>query len=334
MGRHSEIHYYIHGRGRGHASRSRHAVQALRAAGHVVRVFAGEDARALFDGDCTAIRSIPVGVDAQLPGLVRERVASAIEAAGEGQASVLISDGDLPAVLAAKRLRLPSIAVGHGLVFARCKRPHGVPRMPWLREASKALTASAFATHHIAVNFVDLPARDPSTTTLARPELDGGNRRDKPADGPVVCYFRDEDGEPIARAVAESGAPVILFGQATGDAPGVSYSAISREAFEAAVQGARCVISSAGSQLMSECLLRGIPQLALHADGDDEQLLNVHMLNLLSGPSRGLARAACDAAAVRRFLHTIREPMTSHSAWPPKPVSQAVLDVTSRLLSS
>ncbi|MCA9706868.1 MAG: hypothetical protein KDK70_13530 [Myxococcales bacterium] len=54
------IHYYVHGRGRGHATRSRAVIDRLRAAGHEVVTFAGADALPLLrdHGPTRPVRSL------------------------------------------------------------------------------------------------------------------------------------------------------------------------------------------------------------------------------------------------------------------------------------
>lgn len=317
------VHYYVHGRGRGHGTRSLPIIEALRERGHAVTVFAGADARAPFGGDCEPVESLPLGVPLQLPALLADRVSSARGRMREQRAAVVVSDGDMPAIVAAKQERVPSIAVGHGLVFACCRRPSGAPAMAWLREAQKARMASLGATHRVAVNFVRLRLRDPVHASLARPLFGevAGPKNPSPmtaearaAIAPVVCYFRDRDGDALARAAASAGRPVLLFGAEGGpDLPGVTRAPFDAAAFSAALERAAAVISSAGSQLMSECLARRIPQLARFADADDEQRLNGYMLGTVGGPSRALAASQCDTTAVVDFVHSLGA-ATGHDA--------------------
>lgn len=332
----TRVHYYVHGRGRGHATRSRPIIAALRARGHLVTVFAGRDAQPVFDGDCLPVQSLPPGFDGRLVARYRTRVRSACVAVQQAHAGLIVSDGDMPAVRAARSLGVPSIAVGHGLVFARCQRPPGVPRRPWWNEGFKARLASLGATRCVAVNFMDLAPVDPTRTTVARPHFDAFPQRTSTEDGPVICYFRDGDGETIARTLAVHGCRVLLFGAPSAPpVPGISRVPFGREAFDDAMGRARAVVSSAGSQLMSECLSRRIPQLALYAERDDEQRLNGHMLSALACPSLALSRAHCGDQDIAEFVEGLPAAQDA-TAWPSGnlpsvDVVEAVLDQVQRL---
>lgn len=302
----AHVHYYVHGRGRGHATRSRAVVAGLRAAGLGVRVFAGRDALPLFEGDCTAVDSLPTGLSPQLLGLVRQRIALAQREISRDGARLVISDGDLPAVRAGRALGVPTIAVGHGLVFAHCVRPSAMPRAPWFREAFKAQAASLGASHCVAVNFTPLQPKNAAQTTVAypvvAPDPDAGNTPSPalPKEPFVLSYFRDDNGAQVARWALAAGYPLVSFG---GTAiPGALHQPFSFAGFRAALRAAHAVLSSAGSQLISECLHFGVPHLALYRRDDDEQHLNGRMLAAAAGPSDGLAFADCSAATVAEFL--------------------------------
>ena len=131
------VHYYVHGRGRGHATRSRAVITRLREAGLEVVAFAGEDAEPLLRDFVTThpVRSLLPTAGRQAPRLLAARVHAAISALRRDRAALVISDGDLPGTLAARVTGRPSIAVGHGLVFLCCARPPGAPARPWRREA-------------------------------------------------------------------------------------------------------------------------------------------------------------------------------------------------------
>ena len=205
------LHYYVHGRGRGHASRSRAVIARLQQAGHEVIAFAGRDARALLRDrvPTRSVRSLLPGQGLGTGPLVAARVREAAAALRHDDARLVISDGDLPGLLAARLLRRPSIAVGHGLVFLCCERPPSLPAAPWRREAIKAGVSSVGASRRVAVGFVPLPVR---RGRLARPALELPEIRRTP-DGPVLCYFRDGASVPLQRHLAalSRDVPVILF---------------------------------------------------------------------------------------------------------------------------
>ena len=294
------VHYYVHGRGRGHATRSRAIIAGLRSAAVQVSVFAGRDAQSVFGNDCRPVQSVPPGLPLGLGSLLLRRIKEAEQLAARDMPQLILSDGDLPAVAAGKRLGLPTLAIGHGLVFAHCERPLSAPRLPWLREGVKARLASAGASHQVAVNFVPLKPRDPERTSVAFPSVQALPQVAEPGCGPVVCYFRDDNGAQFARWAMAAGYPVCTFGGRPVE--GAKHLPFAVSAFQEALGAARAVISSAGSQLISECLFHGVPQLALYHPRDDEQRLNACMLSSCAGPSRGLASDACDATAVAAFL--------------------------------
>jgi hypothetical protein len=235
---------------------------------------------------------------------VAKRVRAAIEAARADRASAILSDGDLPGLLAAKALRKPSVAVGHGLVFSECKRPSSLPRTPWLREAAKAAASSVGAHRSIAVNFVPLEPRT-RRVTVARPSLDPRlHRVDSPDE--VLCYFRDGAPE-VLRMLVESGIRPVVFATRDPGVRGVDYEPQSRERFIERLSRARVVVASAGSQLISECVGLGIPMLALHHRDDDEQRLNAAMLKA-ARLGDGCSFDALTQRRLERFVHSPPEP--------------------------
>ena len=127
------VHYYVHGRGRGHATRSRAVISRLREAGLQVVAFAGEAAEPLLRDHVTThpVRSLVPTAGREAPLLVASRVRAAVAALRRERADLVISDGDLPGTLAARIAGRPSLAVGHGLVFLCCARPSGAPAGPW-----------------------------------------------------------------------------------------------------------------------------------------------------------------------------------------------------------
>ncbi|MCR9163877.1 MAG: glycosyltransferase family protein [Nannocystaceae bacterium] len=296
------IHLYVHGRGRGHATRCLAIARALEAAGRPFRAFVGRDGVPMFSAayECTPVESLPPTPGAAVLGLAR-RVREAIDAGRSDRVSAILSDGDLPGLLAAKALRKPSVAVGHGLVFSECKRPSSLPRTPWLREAAKAATSSVGAHRAIAVNFVPLEPRT-HRVTLARPSLDPRlHRADSPSE--VLCYFRD--GAPdVLRMLVAIGLRPVVFATDDPGVEGIEYEPQSRERFIERMARARVVVASAGSQLISECVGLGIPMLALHRRDDDEQRLNAAMLKT----TRLGDGCSFEALTQRRLERFVRSP--------------------------
>jgi UDP-N-acetylglucosamine--N-acetylmuramyl-(pentapeptide) pyrophosphoryl-undecaprenol N-acetylglucosamine transferase len=241
---------------------------------------------------------------------------------------LVISDGDLPGLLAAHALRIPSVAVGHALVFSECKRPPTLATGPWLREATKAAASCAGAQRRIAVNFVPLEPRS-SRVVLARPCLDPSLYR-AATPSRVLCYFRDGAPRVLESLVARAERP-ILFAAQDPKIEGVEFEPLSRERFVHRLAESRVVIASAGSQLISECAGLGIPILALYAHGDDEHRLNAAMV-LNAGLGDGCSFQALTPTRLARFVDS--PPVPTPLAQPGPDVATASMDaIDSALLS-
>jgi hypothetical protein len=162
-----------------------------------------------------------------------------------------------------------------------------------LRERANALVASHLSTRRIAVHFLPAVARDPHTRvarvalTHDEPAADEERARDR-----LVCYFRDGNGAQVVRhARALCGDIVTSSGQQPG---------YDRDSFRRLVRSSAAVIGSAGSNLIAECVLLGVPLLALHHEHDAEQALNARLL-ASAGAGEAASFERVDAARVRSF---------------------------------
>jgi UDP-N-acetylglucosamine--N-acetylmuramyl-(pentapeptide) pyrophosphoryl-undecaprenol N-acetylglucosamine transferase len=290
--------YFVHGRGRGHASRAVSLVPALRTAGHDVVVFAG--------GDAADLLAEPRLRAAQplLPGWAGVRAAPTrlvgdLRALRELRPDAVIVDGDLPSAVAARVLRLPSIAVGHDLVFSRCRLPPGLPRHQ-LRAERRTSFVQSRAPVGVAVHFLPIAAARPRTYVARpalRPELTGPVTSGEH----LVAYFRDRNGDDAIRRAAARGARVICFGQELAGIPGVEARPFDAAGFAAALRGARGVIASAGSNVLAECVMLGKPALVLHHAGEAEPALNARMAEA-AGVAIGASFEGLGDPVVARFL--------------------------------
>ena len=245
--------------------------------GYAPRIFAGQDALDAFETGRAE------GVDSLLPGqglkslwLLKSRIAQARAAIHSDLPAVVISDGDLPGAIAAHLEGIPSLTVGHGLIFSHTERPPVLAPWPWRREALKAGLVAWRSQRQVAVSFVPLVPKHASTT-LARHALRPSLSRVQESDH-LLCYFRDDNGDAILHALVNLGAKVHLFSARNPGIDGINWSPLGHKSFDAALSSARGVVSSAGSQLIAECAALGIPQFTLYESGDDEQTLNVGML--------------------------------------------------------
>ncbi len=80
----------------------------------------------------------------------------------------IVSDGDVPSLLAARALGIPAVALGHDLVFSRCRLPEGLPRLRVLA-CRRTTWASSRARRAVAVHFLPIEPETPGTL-VARPE--------------------------------------------------------------------------------------------------------------------------------------------------------------------
>jgi UDP-N-acetylglucosamine--N-acetylmuramyl-(pentapeptide) pyrophosphoryl-undecaprenol N-acetylglucosamine transferase len=343
------IAYFVHGRGRGHGSRSKPVIAALREAGYRVVVFAGGDALFTLRGDPELRPTIPI-----LPGpLATVQTLQALPGTRRRLRQLgpqlLITDGDGPSLLAAHSLGVPSIAIGHGLVF-RYGQFEGVPRTSLLRESVNVASSSLGATRKIAVHFLGVQSRD-ARVRIARPDLadlpDPPHGPERPPVGAprVLCYFRDGNGKGPVTLLLAQGANVSLFGQrlasseaepvTAGDPLRLEYPGPQRATFVERLVSSHAVVASAGSNLLSECVALSKPVLALYKRSDHEQRLNALLLE------RANLGVACTFDALRpevvhSFLARVRSgAFSSYPLLTALPgVSQAVEESVRELLGS
>jgi UDP-N-acetylglucosamine--N-acetylmuramyl-(pentapeptide) pyrophosphoryl-undecaprenol N-acetylglucosamine transferase len=320
----ARIDIWVHGRGRGHATRCAEIARLLQREGHELRAFAGADALPILRGvlPTSPVDSLAPRLGLATPARLLRRVARACAEIRRWRPRVVVADGDLPAVLAARICGVPSVAVGHGLVFSGCERPRQLPALPWWREAIKARVSTLGARRSIAVGFVELPARSPATV-LARASV-----------APLVCrsprdlvvYFRDGIAAAELACIRAADPDAHVF--APGGRP--TTHPIDRSAFVAALGHARAVVATAGSQLISECVAWGIPLLAVYDEADDEQRLNAAMLEQV-GLGVAVARDRLDARCIGGFMQRFRSARAT--AWPSVDAATAVGRACAELLA-
>ena len=296
-----EVHYYVHGRGRGHASRARDVTRALTERGVGFELFGGGDAADLLGRHPRWHGRAPLqpGVFA-VPRLLGRTLHDA-RALGRRRPDAVISDGDQPALCAARLLGVPSLAIGHDLALTLCDLPRAIR---WDRRWHQRLNAlpMRLAERWVAVHFLPLSAARPNLI-VARPDcteaaLDPDAAPALPPDF-VLCYFRDGDGEPVVRQLRAAGQRVVWFGPEASAAEGVSAFALNTPAFRHALVRCSAVVASAGSNLLAECVTFGKPMFALYRARDSEQAINAQ-----------LAEAAGVAASAT--LERLNQPQLTH----------------------
>lgn len=313
------VHLYVHGRGRGHATRCAAVGHRLEELGFEVQMFAGPDALDLLQAEfpTEAVASLPPRAGLQAARTLAKRLLAA--RASAQRPAAIVSDGDLPGVLLGRAMQIPTIAMGHGLTFACCAPPPGASRSAWRAESTKARVASGPAHWRVAVNFVPLHVVD-RRARLARPSVSLPPRQ--PTNGRVVCYFRDEPHLSALRTMVESGMQPLLFGDEAIELPGVEVVPRNRSSFVQALVRAHAVVASAGSQLISECVALGVPFFGLYGARDHEQSLNITMLRS-AGLGDGSAIDELQPATLRRWLHDVQRPIPTTS-WAAPTVADVV----------
>lgn len=326
----ARIDLVVHGRGRGHASRALACASALREVGHELALYAGGDAEPVLR-DSGAFNPLPIvrpGLAAPA-GWLRRLTSDARRF--ERAADCLISDGDHPSLVLARRRALPSVAVDHGLALTHGALPIRPP--PLLRLHERLNNAPlALATRRVAVHFLPFSPRDPDLR-CARPDLRPELRRDTSEGGFLLAYFRDDNGLRALSLARDAGAELVCFGARDPQLPGVRFLPQDRDAFAAHLLRCDGVLASAGSNVLAECVMLGKPLLALHHRGDAEQALNAglaeHAGVALGRPFDALSRADLDLFLARARARDFAR-VDLERALPP--VSQVVVDLVAELV--
>ena len=190
---------------------------------------------------------------------------------------LLVSDGDGPSIHAARALGVPSVAVGHGLIFKHTELDTRLPLQKHWREVANAMSSSWPAQRRVAVHFAPVPPRTEGTV-VARPDLPDTLRRSTRREDFLLAYFRDDNGSELMSRLIRRGHRVVCFGRPKQAPSGVEVHAPSVHAFGDALGRCKAVVGSSGNHLSAECALLGLPLLALHRRGDGEQEMNARLV--------------------------------------------------------
>jgi UDP-N-acetylglucosamine--N-acetylmuramyl-(pentapeptide) pyrophosphoryl-undecaprenol N-acetylglucosamine transferase len=292
----ARIAYFVHGRGRGHASRALDVVPALRSAGHSIALFASGDALLPLStlGSVTERPLLRGGLVGHAHTLASAVLASA--QIRDARADLVISDGDAAALLAARARGVRSLALGHDLVFSCCELPPGLGLGNIVHQRLNALVATHLSDRRVAVNFLPLPVGR-AHTRLARPAVDELAPRAGQRTARAVAYFRDDNG---ARVVSMAGEVVSQL-----DVFGGHGELLPRSSFRALLGAAGAAIGSAGSNFLAECAAAGTPVLALYRRDDAEQEINARLV-AAAGLGAASSFEALTTARVAEFWERAR----------------------------
>jgi uncharacterized protein (TIGR00661 family) len=259
-------------------------------------VFGGGDALPL-------LRSVPgfqpVAVDRAGPRFFM-RVSQDLVRLYRDRPDILISDGDAPCLVAARMLRIPTVSVGHGLVFTRCSLPEGLPARAVSRERLRALFATRLGIYAVATHFLPIEPSD-RRTRVARPVPRESSSTAATTEAHVACYFRDRNGRAAVEFALQAGAAVHCFCEPRLQVAGADCFGFDAERFAESLRSCTAIIGSSGSNLCAEAVMLGKPMLALHRRGDSEQLLNGLLLTR-AGIGMAAEFESLRAETVREFL--------------------------------
>lgn len=294
-----QIWYGVQGEGRGHATRSKVLIDALREEGCRVRIFSGGDALDVFGND-PDLEEIPLlrfsfergGRLHLLATLARnlrpmrellrddgETCTRLRQLAARHRPDLVVSDFEPLVGRLATRAKIPWASVDHQHVLTDTI----LPRLGPMRGLEIALLARCTrwlvpAPVRVVSSFHHFPAKPGSKTVLVGCFLREGLRRTAARDDGHVCvYLKEhsllEDLLPVLAATPMTRFHVWCRGAA--HAPeNVSLREPHPEAFLDDLASCSWLLSTAGNQLLGEALALGKPVLAFPVPGQTEQILN------------------------------------------------------------
>ncbi len=290
--------YYVHGRGRGHASRALSLIPYLMKAGHHIALYTSEDAIPLLsDFDPFIIRR-----DKSFPAFI-SRLISDYQLLKQDPPEIILSDGDAPSVYAARLLGIKSLSIGHGLIFPYCKHPFEIPAFQFTKESMKSVFNSLFAQSKIAVHFTPIKSNN-RKTRVARPDFVDGESTHP--DSYYVSYFRDHIGSEVVKKLTERGKIVHNFGYPL-DLAGVHDHPIDRKSFLKYLSGSEGIIGTAGSNLIYEALMLKKPLMVIYRKNDFEQMINAKYVEA-EHVGIGVSISEAKDQAIDRFLSLSVDP--------------------------
>jgi uncharacterized protein (TIGR00661 family) len=317
------IAYFVHGRGKGHAIRTRAVLGGLQRRDEVRLFCAGEAWDVLSDVPC-AEPVLPCMPGRGMLGAFRLRFRADRERLKRWSPELVVSDGDGPSVNAARSLGIPVVAVGHGLIFGHTHLDSALPFQRRIREIVNVASSSWPAARRVAVHFAPVQARTPGTY-VARPDLRPEIRSAETREDFLLAYFRDGNGTAALEQLVRRGHRVVLFGEPRKVPKGVELQASNVQAFADALARCRAVVGSAGNQLPGECAMLGIPMLAVHRADDGEHEMNAHLVEAAGiGVAASIERFTSEV--VQRFEAELDKPRDELAArtCAMRPVSEVV----------
>jgi uncharacterized protein (TIGR00661 family) len=317
------------GEGRGHAGRVHAMVEELRGS-HRVVLFAPGDAYDLlapiYGGTEVTVRRIPglkfqytdtnrldylqTGIAAlsyvsELSSLV-DQLSKSIEAE---RPDLVITDFEPALPRAAKRVGVPFVSLDHQHFLVT----NDLSDLPfevrfyaaWMGSVVKLFYWGQSAT--VVSSFYSAPLLPQHADTiqvgvLLRPEI----RYATPEQGShLLAYVRRRGENRMLEALAECGRDVHVYGMGNlGTRGRLTFCPIDSRRFAEDLACCAAIVCTAGNQLVGEAHYLGKPVLAFPEEGNYEQQINGHYLDV-SGGGRCVDGAALDVSFLRGFLEDI-----------------------------
>jgi UDP-N-acetylglucosamine--N-acetylmuramyl-(pentapeptide) pyrophosphoryl-undecaprenol N-acetylglucosamine transferase len=182
------------------------------AAGLEVSCFVGREVASMLDDEGEVGRIDTCGPGKRLPQRFANRVREDISRLRHVRPEVVVSDGDGPSIHAALALGIPSVAVGHGVLYATCHIDAPLPAS--LARSAKPSTRRARRGARPEGWWCTSRPLGPSSQGRPWGALTYRRPLCHPAgdDGSVLAYFRDDDGYEWLDHLAARGERVVLFG--------------------------------------------------------------------------------------------------------------------------
>ncbi|MBL9171921.1 MAG: glycosyltransferase [Verrucomicrobiales bacterium] len=325
----AKIFFSLAGEGRGHATRVRTLVEALRD-DHQVTVFAPGEAGVfllpLYQGTNVCIRRMPglqfeytedrridfrrtIGAGAQYLGQLPRLIRDLERVAREERPDLMISDFEPALPRVARKLGIPLLSIDHQH-FLSCYDLSSLPiRLRWhaayMGWVVRALVNGQRETVVSSFYFPPLRKGCRSVTqvgVMLRPEV----RTASVFQGShLVAYWRRFAPPRVMDALASIGREVRVYG--LGVHPrrgGLVFCQIDEHRFLEDLATCDALISTAGNQLVGEALFLNKPVLALPEARNFEQYLNAEFLRL-SGAGHAVELERVTAKDLRLFLDSL-----------------------------
>jgi UDP-N-acetylglucosamine--N-acetylmuramyl-(pentapeptide) pyrophosphoryl-undecaprenol N-acetylglucosamine transferase len=297
----TRIAYFVHGRGKGHAVRTKAVLERLRSS-VALRVFCAGPAFDILRDHPASEEVLTYAPGCGIATMGRSfalRLQADRRRLRDWRPSVVASDGDGPSVTAAWSLGIPVLAIGHGLIFRHTHLKAPLALLKRVRETINAGSSSWPAARRIAVHFAPVEAATPGTHVV-RPDLRISVEPNRPRESFILAYFRDDNGMEAVRRLSSRGHRVVLFGRPATAPRGVEVREPEVGAFAEVLARCAAVVGSAGNQLPAECAMLGVPMLALHRRHDPEHQMNARLIEA-AGIGIGCAFERLDQGLIRRF---------------------------------